>query len=158
MVAVIAPVAFEPLVAIEPLQAPEAVQAVALVADQTTVAPLPLVTLVGLALKETLGGLADVVTVADWDAEPPAPVHVSVNLVVVVRAAVAFEPLVASEPDHPPDAVHAVSLVDVHDSIAELPLLTVVGVADRVTAGTGMVTETVADCIALPPLPVQVSP
>jgi hypothetical protein len=158
LVAVIAPVAFEPLVAIAPVQAPEAAHAVALVEVQANVELPPLGTLIGLALMETLGGVADVVTVADWDAEPPAPVHVSVNLVVVVRAAVAFEPLVATGPDHPPDAAHAVSLVDDHDSIAELPLLTVVGVADRVTAGTGLVTETVADCVALPPLPVQMSP
>jgi hypothetical protein len=48
-------VAFEPLVAIAPVQAPEAVQAVAFAADQITVALLPLVTLVGLALNETLG-------------------------------------------------------------------------------------------------------
>jgi hypothetical protein len=158
LVAVIAPVAWEPLVAIDPLQAPEAVHAVALVEDQVNVELPPLETLVGLALMETLGGAADVVTVADWDAEPPVPVHVSVNLVVVVRAEVALEPLIAIEPDHPPDAVHAVSLVDDHDSIAELPLLTVLGVADRVTAGTGLVTDTVADCVALPPEPVQVSP
>jgi hypothetical protein len=48
-------VAFEPLVAIDPLQAPDAVHAVAFVADQIIVALLPLVTLVGLALKETAG-------------------------------------------------------------------------------------------------------
>jgi hypothetical protein len=32
------------------------------------------------------------------------------------------------------------------------------GFAGRVAAGAGVVTDTVADCVALPPLPVQVSP
>jgi hypothetical protein len=35
--------------------------------------------------------------------------------------------------------------------------LTVAGVAVRVTAGAAEVTDTVADCTALPPLPLQVS-
>jgi hypothetical protein len=48
-----------------------------------------------LALKETLGTLADTVTVADWDAEPAAPVQVRVNFVVAVSAEVDAEPLVA---------------------------------------------------------------
>jgi len=53
--------------------------------------------------------------------------------------------------------VQAVALVDdqVNDDAA--PLLTVVGLAARVTVGAGEVTDTVADCVALPPLPVQVS-
>ena len=65
-----------PLVAWLPDQAPEAVHEVALVEDQLKVEPLPLVTLVGLALSETVGGVADTVTVADWLAVPPAPVQV----------------------------------------------------------------------------------
>ena len=158
MVAVIAPVAFEPLVAIDPLQAPEAVHAVALADDQINVALSPLAMLVGLALMETLGGAADVVTVADWDAEPPAPVHVSVNLVVTERVAVALEPPVGLVPLHPPDATQAVALVDDQASTDAAPLLTVLGLAERVRAGAGLVTDTVADCVALPPEPVQVSP
>ncbi len=38
------------------------------------------------------------------------------------------------------------------------PLFTVLGLAERVTAGAAVFTETVADWDALPPLPVQVSP
>ena len=39
-----------------------------------------------------------------------------------------------------------------------LPLLTVLGLADRATVGAdGVETDTVADCRALPPGPVQVS-
>jgi hypothetical protein len=59
-----------------PLHAPEAVQEVALLEDQVKVEPLPLVTLVGFALMATLGGVADTVTVADCDAEPPGPAQV----------------------------------------------------------------------------------
>ena len=68
---------YVPLTASVPLHAPEAVHEVALVEDQLKVEPLPLATLVGLALIETLGGgLAATVTVADWLALPPAPVQV----------------------------------------------------------------------------------
>ena len=148
---------FEPAVATAPDQPPEAVQAVALVDDQLKVEPPPLATLVGLALKETLGGLADMVTVADCDAEPPAPLHVIVYLVVAVSAEVLFEPLVVSLPLQPPDAVHPVAWVDDQLNIDVAPLLTVLGLADKVTAGVGCVTEAVADWVALPPLPVHVS-
>lgn len=67
-----------PLAASFPLQAPEAVHELAFVEDQVKVEPLPLVTLVGFALMDTLGGVADTVTVADWLAVPPAPVQVKV--------------------------------------------------------------------------------
>jgi hypothetical protein len=68
------------------------------------------------------------------------------------------EPLVASLPDQPPDAAQEVALVEDHDSVELPPLVTVLGLALNVTvgAGAGEVTETVADCAALPPLPVQV--
>src|SRR6202035_3552001 len=142
----------------DPDHPPEAAQAVALVEDQVNVELPPLGTLVGPALMETLGGVADVVTVADWDAEPPAPVHVSMNLVVAERLAVALGPLVGLVPLHPPDATQAVALVDDQASIDAAPLLTVLGLAERVRAGACLVTDTVADCVALPPEPVQVSP
>jgi hypothetical protein len=61
-----------------PLHPPEAVQLVALVEDQVSVELPPLETPVGLALSETLGGEAETVTLADCDAEPPAPLQVSV--------------------------------------------------------------------------------
>jgi hypothetical protein len=84
-----APVDFEPLVASAPDQPPEAVQAVALLEDQVNVDVPPLATLVGLALIETVGAAgAETLTVADCDAEPPAPVHVRVYLVVAASAAV----------------------------------------------------------------------
>jgi hypothetical protein len=118
-----------------PPQAPEAVHAVALVEDQVNVELPPLATLVGLALRETLGGVADTVTVADCVAEPPAPVHVRVNFVVPVSADVAVDPRVAWLPPQPPDAIQEAALVDDQLNIDATPLLTVLGLADRVTAG-----------------------
>jgi hypothetical protein len=67
------------------------------------------------------------------------------------------EPLVASLPDQPPEAVQEVALVDDQVSVALLPLVTVLGAALKVTVGAGEVTETVAAWAAEPPGPVQVS-
>jgi hypothetical protein len=127
-----------------------------LVDDHVNVELPPLATLVGLALSETLGAGAATVTVAVCEALPPAPLHVSTYLVVAVSAGVLFEPLTASAPLQPPDAVQAVSLDEDHVNIDVAPLLIVVGLAVKVTAGAAVVTETVADCAALPPLPVHV--
>lgn len=65
------------------------------------------------------------------------------------------EPLVALAPDQLPVAVQAVALVDDQLRVALAPLAMVLGLAVRVTVGAGWVTETVADCVALPPVPVQ---
>jgi hypothetical protein len=111
------------------------VHPVALVVDQVNVELPPFATLVGLAPKETLGGAAETVTVVDCVAEPPAPVHVSVNFVVPVRAGVAVDPLIAWLPPQPPDAVQEVALEDDQLNVDAAPLLTVLGLADRATAG-----------------------
>lgn len=125
--------------------------------DQVKVEVPPWATLLGFALSETLGTGADTDTVADCDAEPPAPLHVKVNFVAAVRAGVLWEPLVASVPLQPPDAAQEVALVDDQLKVDAAPLLTVLGLAVSVTAGAGVFTVTVADCAALPPLPLQVS-
>jgi hypothetical protein len=65
------------------------------------------------------------------------------------------EPLTALLPDQPPEPVHAVALADVQFSVAAAPLFTVLGAAERLTVGAGVLTETVVDCVALPPVPVQ---
>lgn len=67
------------------------------------------------------------------------------------------EPFTGSAPLQPPEAVHAAAFVEDHVRVELLPLATVLGFADSVTVGRGWVTETVADCEALPPAPVQVS-
>lgn len=83
----------DPLVASLPDHPPEAVQLVALVEDQLSVELPPLETVAGLAVSVTVGACSTV-TVADWEAEPPAPLQVRVKFVVVVRGAVLCEPLV----------------------------------------------------------------
>ncbi len=128
-----------------------------MVEDQVRVEVPPWATLLGMAAIETLGGVAETVTVADCDAEPPAAVQVRVNFGVAVRLGVDCEPAVGSEPLQPPEAVQAVALVDDQVNADAAPLFTVVGFAVRVTAGAGVVTDTVADCAALPPAPVHVS-
>jgi hypothetical protein len=75
---------------------------------------------------------------------------------LAVSAPVDCEPPVAAlAPDQAPDAVQDVALVTDQVSTELLPLATVLGAADKVTVGAGVVTETVADCVAFPPLPVQ---
>ena len=49
------------------------------------------------------------------------------------------------------------ALVDVQLNVELLPLLTVLGLDDRLTVGGAAVTDTVVDCAAEPPAPVQVS-
>ena len=99
-------------------------------------------------------------TVVLWEAGvvPLAPLQVRVNVVVALSAPVLALPVVGSLPDHPPEAVQLVAFVDDQLSVAEPPLLTVVGLALRLTVGlAGADTLTVTDCAALPPDPLQVS-
>jgi hypothetical protein len=60
-------------------------------------------------------------------------------------------------PLQPPEAAQEVALVDDQLKVEALPLATVLGLAVSVTVGAGAVTDTVADCVALPPVAVQVS-
>jgi hypothetical protein len=59
-------------------------------------------------------------------------------------------------PDQAPEAVQAVALLEDQVKTALLPLAIVLGLAAKATVGTGGVTDTVFDCVALPPVPVQV--
>ena len=75
---------------------------------------------------------------------------------MAVSAPVVCEPPVADlAPDHAPDAIQDVALVADQVSMALLPLATVLGPADKLTVGAGVVTDTVADWAAVPPVPVQ---
>ncbi len=79
-------------------------------------------------------------------------------MVLAVNAAVLAEPLVGSAPLQPLEALQEVALADDHANADLAPLATVVGAAVKVTVGAVAVTVTVADCEALPPLPVQDNP
>jgi len=90
---------------------------------------------------------------------PPVPVQLSVKVVATVNAAVLWLPAVALLPLQPPEAVHAVALVDDHVSVLLPPLATLVGDADRFTVGAGVEAMTVTEALAcaVPPAPVQLS-
>ena len=66
------------------------------------------------------------------------------------------EPFTGLLPDQAPEAVHDVAFAAPHLSVELVPLAIVLGVALTVTVGAIDFTETVADCAALPPAPMQV--
>ncbi len=147
----------DPLVGTVPVKAPDAVQVSAFVEDQVSVELPPETTLLGFALKDTVGGVTLTDTVAELLAEPPLPVQARTNFVVALNATVVWVPLVGSAPVQPFDAVHELVFVEVQVNTEVLPLLTVVGFAVIVTTGAGAVTVMVAEFEALPPAPVQES-
>ena len=67
------------------------------------------------------------------------------------------EPLADLLPDQAPEAEHDVAFAADQVKVELLPLISELGLALRLTVGVGAFTETVADCAALPPAPVQVS-
>jgi hypothetical protein len=66
-------------------------------------------------------------------------------------------PLTALAPDQAPEAAHEVALVADQVNVALPPLLSALGPTLRLTVGAEALTVTVADCVALPPVPVHVS-
>ena len=105
--------------------------------------PVPAATLVG-GVPDMVGGEAETLTVTDRLALPPGPLQVSVKAVVVLSAPVFAVPLVCLLPDQPPEAVQLVAFADDQLSVAEPPLLMVVGLALRLTVGDAA-TLTVTD-------------
>ena len=73
-------------------------------------------------------------TVAEAVALPSAPVQVSAYVAVAAGVSV-MEPLVASVPDHAPDAVQDVVFVELHASVVALPAVMLEGDAVRVAVG-----------------------
>ena len=145
MLVVKAAVVTVPLAALVPLQPPDAVQLVAFVADQVSVDVAPLLMVLGLAERVTVGAAAVTVTVADCAAVPPEPVQLIPKVWLAVKAPVDCEPLTALLPVHPPVAVQVVALVADQDRVELLPLTTELGLALKVTVGAGLLTVTVAD-------------
>jgi hypothetical protein len=154
-----APVEKEPVVVLLPDHAPVALHEVALLDDQLKVEALPLATVLGLAVKLTVGEGAETDTVTVCVALlPPLPVQVIANVAPAVRAPVEEEPLVALVPDQAPDAVQAVALTDDQVSMELAPLATVLGLAPMLTLTVGFaLTVTVADWDAVPPSPLQLN-
>jgi len=132
------------------------VQELALAADQASVDPEPLATLLGLALSVTVGSGAVTDTVADCEALPPAPVQVIEYVALELRGPVDCDPVSALVPLQPPEPVHAVALLDDHVRVELWPAVIALGPTLSVTVGAALLTVTVADCEAVPPGPVQV--
>lgn len=72
------------------------------------------------------------------------------------RTPVDCEPLTGLAPDQPPEAEQDVALAAFQVSVELVPDAIVLGAALMVTIGAADLIETDADCVALPPLPVQV--
>ena len=158
MLVVSAPLDCEPLIDLLPDQPPEATQAVALVATHVRVDAPPLLTVLGVVEKLTVGAAAITETVADCVALPPAPLQVSMYVALAFNAPVDSEPLVGLLPDQAPEAVQVVALSAVQVTLELSPLVTVLGLALMLIVAVGFeLTVTVADCAALPPSPLQVS-
>lgn len=66
------------------------------------------------------------------------------------------EPVNVSLPDQAPEAAHEVALVEDQVSVEVPPLLMALGPTLRLTVGAAALTDTVADCTAVPPAPVHV--
>jgi hypothetical protein len=88
---------------------------------------------------------------------PPGPVQVRPKVELAVRAPLDWVPLWALLPDHAPLAVHAVAFAVDQVRVVVALLNTELGLAARLMVGVGAFTDTVADCAALPPAPVQVN-
>ncbi len=78
-------------------------------------------------------------------------------MALALRLPVDWLPLTALLPVQPWEAVQEVAFVEDQVSVEAAPLVTVVGLAASETVGAGEVTDTVADWVALPPVPVQTS-
>jgi hypothetical protein len=76
---------------------------------------------------------------------------------VLVSAPVDCVPVTALAPAHAPEATQEVAFAADHDNVALLPLFMALGPTLSVTVGADAFTETVADCAAVPPAPVQVN-
>jgi hypothetical protein len=96
----------------------------ALVADQVSVAYWPFCTVAGVALKVISGTSVDSQTVVLALAVPPVPLQLIENVVARSIAAVSFVPEVASDPDHPPEALQELAPVDDQLSVAVPPCFT----------------------------------
>ena len=66
-------------------------------------------------------------------------------------------PDTAFVPDQAPEAVQEVAFVAVQFNVALLPLVMALGPTLKLTVGAAALIETVADWVAVPPVPVQLS-
>lgn len=118
---------------------------------------LPLVTVLGVAVRLITGAGGTTVMVTDCVALPPGPVQVSEYSVLFEIAPVDQVPLVSTLPLQPPDAVQVVAFCVVHLSVVLSPLTKVVEPALIEIVGACWITTTWASPEADPPGPLHVS-
>lgn len=126
-------------------------------ADQFSVAPLPFVTVLGLAVSVTTGASDFTATLADCDALPPEPLQINVKVEFALKVPVDCVPRTALTPDQSPPALQELAFMEDQVNVELPPLAIALGPTLKLTVGTGAVTETVADCTELPPAPTQVN-
>ena len=127
--------------------------------DHCSVADPPLITVDGLAASVNDGGTgAFTATETVRVTDPPSPVQVIANAVVLDSGPVDSLPAPARAPDQPPEAEHSVELVLLQVKLDEAPLATTDGVAASVSAGAGTTATSTSTAASLvPPGPVQLS-
>jgi hypothetical protein len=119
VVAVTAPVVFVPPAPSAPLQPPDAEQEVALVELHVKVEEPPEAITDGYTDSAAVGRMFTVAVAGAL--VPPAPVHTSEYTVLALTGPVLELPLAVRLPLHPPEAVHAVALVELQVSVDEPP-------------------------------------
>ena len=99
-----------------------------------------------MTVADAVAVVVVVVVVVVVELVPPGPAQVNTYVVSALNAPVLCVPLVATAPDHPPDAVHDVALVELHVSDEVPPPATLVGFAANVTVGAGPVVDAAVGC------------
>jgi hypothetical protein len=139
-----------------PNQPPVAEQVAALVADQVKVELAFSRIDPGFAVKVSVGGGVETVTVAEALAVPPGPEQDKLKVVVALNGPVDRFPDTALDPAQPPDAVQLVVFAEDHASVALSSVKIEPGLAVRLMVGVGSpLTVTVTALLAIPPAPVQ---
>jgi hypothetical protein len=148
-----------PEAAFAPLQAPEAAHELALVEDHDSMeVPLTLIDM-GEALKFTVGsggggGFALTVTVTERPTDPPAPLHVRLNVALALMTGDCSEPDAALLPAQAPPALQPVAFCELQVSVERPPACTEVGFALNDSVGAGTVPTVTERCV-VPPAPVH---
>src|SRR3989440_5690226 len=128
---------------------------VALLTVHDSVDDTPTATDAGLPLKLEITGAGITVTVVVAVTVPPSPVAVKVYVVVTEGVTTVEVPATAPTPW---SMVSEVALLTLQDSVEELPIPIVAGLAAKLAiAGAGARTVTVVEDVAIPPAFVAVS-
>jgi hypothetical protein len=123
-------------------------------ADQERELAVPWTTVAGAAVSSAVVWGYVTVTVTELTALPPRPEAIRMY-VTVTAGDTAIDP-VQGTPPMPPSRTQVSAPVVLHISVAVEPLRIEAGVAVRLAVGSGYVTVTSAEAVALPPGPVAV--